>query len=276
MQEKITNYTFDDENLVKVNDQLPLWSAPFGLKILENLIFKDEAKVLDICCGTGFLSIELAQRLGKNSEVYAIDISENSLKRLSEKIKIMQLSNIQIVNANAEKMIFRDNYFDTVVSNNGINNLENFEKGISESYRVIKKGGQFIIAQNLPATMFEFYTIFRNILQSKDMNNELKLLDEHIYAKRKSKEQIIEILEKNNFRIISFSEDMFTYKFIDYEAMLNYHEIKHYFSKPWFEIVDEKLQKNIFGEIKSEFNKMSDLKGFIELTIPFICINCTK
>lgn len=35
-------------------DELPLWSAPFGIKILDLIDYKKNINVLDIGCGTGF------------------------------------------------------------------------------------------------------------------------------------------------------------------------------------------------------------------------------
>lgn len=44
-------------------DELPLWSAPFGLMLLERVPIKPALTILDIGAGTGFLALELAQRL---------------------------------------------------------------------------------------------------------------------------------------------------------------------------------------------------------------------
>ena len=49
-------------------DDLPLWSAPFGLKLLETLKFKKNINVLDIGCGEGFPLIEIAARFGNGKK----------------------------------------------------------------------------------------------------------------------------------------------------------------------------------------------------------------
>lgn len=66
-----TDYDFD--NIISIDDEVPLWSAPFGLKLLEHVIYKPDLAVLDIGFGSGFPLIELAMRLGKNARVYGID-----------------------------------------------------------------------------------------------------------------------------------------------------------------------------------------------------------
>ena len=46
-------------------DELPLWSAPFGLLLLEQVVMRPGLTILDVGAGTGFLTIELAQRFGR-------------------------------------------------------------------------------------------------------------------------------------------------------------------------------------------------------------------
>lgn len=50
-------------------DELPLWSAPFGLLLLERVPMRPGLTVLDVGAGTGFLTLELAQRCGRHTTV---------------------------------------------------------------------------------------------------------------------------------------------------------------------------------------------------------------
>ncbi|MBU1344941.1 MAG: hypothetical protein KKE44_14360 [Proteobacteria bacterium] len=54
-------------------DDLPLWSAPFGLTLLDTLKFKKNINVLDIGCGEGFPLIEIAARFGETSRFFGLD-----------------------------------------------------------------------------------------------------------------------------------------------------------------------------------------------------------
>ena len=50
--------------IIATYDELPLWSAMFGLLLLEHVPLENVHLALDVGCGTGFPLIELAERLG--------------------------------------------------------------------------------------------------------------------------------------------------------------------------------------------------------------------
>ncbi len=50
-------------------DELPLWSAPFGLMLLEHVGLKPGITILDVGAGTGCMTIELAQSSGSAAVV---------------------------------------------------------------------------------------------------------------------------------------------------------------------------------------------------------------
>ena len=67
-------------------DELPLWSAHFGLMLLENVSLGSGTTILDVGAGTGFMSIELAQRCGSKAQVIAVDPWEAAINRLNRKL----------------------------------------------------------------------------------------------------------------------------------------------------------------------------------------------
>ncbi len=66
-------------------DELPLWSAPFGLALLDTLRFRKHATVLDIGCGEGFPVIEIASRFGPTCQCIGLDPLFRPLTRLGSK-----------------------------------------------------------------------------------------------------------------------------------------------------------------------------------------------
>ena len=64
---------FSSARVIAAYDELPLWSAMFGLLLLEEVPLARVKVALDIGCATGFPLIELAERLGSGTHVHGLD-----------------------------------------------------------------------------------------------------------------------------------------------------------------------------------------------------------
>jgi arsenite methyltransferase len=268
------NFDADDFDFVSVCDELPLWSAPFGMILLETIKLKENAIVLDIGCGTGFPLIELAGRFGENSRLYGIDPWKKAVERIRLKLKKYEIKNVQAINCPAEEMPFDNDYFDLIVSNNGINNVQSQEKVLKECNRVCKKNGQFCFTVNLPGTMKKFYDIYEETLRENNLTNEIKKMKEHILEKRKPVDYLEKVLKNSGFEIVNKIEKSFFMKFANGTAMLNYHFIKSHFVNSWKVIVDSSRLEGIFESIENKLNKASKTDGHFSLEIPYICFDC--
>lgn len=85
----------NSDEFVSFYDELPLWSAPFGLLLLENIPLKVDSTILDVGFWTGFPLIHLARRFGPNSSIYGIDPWEPAVKRVQAKIESNGVQNIK-------------------------------------------------------------------------------------------------------------------------------------------------------------------------------------
>ena len=103
-------------------------------------------RVLDIACGTGDFAIE---DLNSGADkVTGLDISEGMVKVGVQKVKSKGLSDkIDLQVGDSENIPFKDNTFDGITVGFGVRNFENLEKGLSEMFRVLTKGGQLIVLE---------------------------------------------------------------------------------------------------------------------------------
>ena len=270
------SFNTDDAELISVIDELPLWSAPFGLKLLDTIKLSHNIKALDIGCGLGFPVIELAQRLGDTSKVFGIDPWEKAIERTLFKIKKYGINNVEIIKGIAEELPFEDSFFDLIVSNNGINNVQNMELALSECARVSKPNAQFVITLNLEETMKEFYQVFRVVLKNNKLNNKIIEMKDQIYSKRKPLSEIKELLHSVRFKIIDIHHDKFYLRFVDGLTMFNHSLIKYWFLDGWKSILDSIHLEKIFNEVETKLNDITKEKGEIQLTVPFVTIDCRK
>jgi len=104
-------------------------------------------RVLELGCGSGWLTYELSKRDGI---VYAIDISDECLKETEQYLtnNNVSLKNINLSNQSASMLEYNNNYFDFVVCNALLHHTE-IDKTIAEMHRVLNPGGQIIILEPL-------------------------------------------------------------------------------------------------------------------------------
>jgi demethylmenaquinone methyltransferase/2-methoxy-6-polyprenyl-1,4-benzoquinol methylase len=99
---------------------------------------KPQARVLDLCCGTGDMTFAL-QRRGKSANIVGADFSHAMLQRASEK---SAGTSLRWVEADALSLPFPDQSFDLVTSAFGFRNLADYDAGLREIFRVLKPGGE--------------------------------------------------------------------------------------------------------------------------------------
>jgi len=271
-----STFNLNDENLISAIDDLPLWSAPFGLKLLDTVDLKPNLNVLDIGCGLGFPIIELSQRLGNSCNVFGIDPWNKAIERAKLKMKIWEITNLQIIEGKAEELPFENDYFDLIISNNGTNNVDDEEKVFSEIMRTAKTGAQLVITVNLPETMIEFYDVYERVLIENNKIDEVEKLKTHIHSKRKPLSRTREIIENTGFEINEIFEDSFSLRFLDGSTMFNNFFIRLAFMESWRGILNQNDEKTIFDAIENELNKIAEAKGELSLTIPWVCINSSR
>jgi len=269
-------FNLSDHAIISVFDEMPLWSSYFGAVLLDTITFKNNARILDIGCGAGYPLLEIAQRFGKNSFVYGIDPWKAATKRLKLKAKTMAVNNIKIINGAAEELPFDDNYFDLIVSNNGLNNCTDQMKVLAECYRSLKPGGQLVFTVNLPGSMKEFYSIFEIVLKENNLSGSVTKMKAHIKAKRLTLQKNLEQVKSNRFIVKKIIQESFNMKYLDGTSLLNHHFIKLAFLESWVNIVPSERKKEIFDLLEKSLNKRAKVKGELRLTIPFVCIEGRK
>jgi len=273
---KYLSNDFDPVRYVDVSDECSIWSAPFGLKLLDYIDYKPNICALDIGFGTGFPLTEIAMRLGESSTDYGIDPWTDAIDRANKKIDYYRIKNVKIFEGLAESVPLYDNSIDLIVSNNGINNVSDINKVISECSRIIKSGGQFAQTMNLDKTMFEFYGQLERVLSDLHMNTEIELMKQHIYEKRRPIEEMISMIQNHGFIIKDLDHDQFNYKFTDGTAMLNHYFIRMAFMDSWIKLLPGNKIEQIFDSVEMNLNEQSKISGGIKLSIPYVLINAIK
>ena len=118
------------------------------------------ASILDVCCGTGDLTFELAGRVSPGGNVVGCDFSEPMLDLAREKARRRGVDAARFEWADALSLPYDEGRFDTVTVGFGLRNFADWDKGLREMARVLKPGGQLVILEFTRPTRPPFSTFY--------------------------------------------------------------------------------------------------------------------
>jgi demethylmenaquinone methyltransferase/2-methoxy-6-polyprenyl-1,4-benzoquinol methylase len=105
-------------------------------------------RALDVAGGTGDLAAGLARQVGERGQVVVADINARMLQRGRDRlIEQGLLSQVQYVQANAERLPFADDSFDCVTISFGLRNVTDKVAALSAMHRVLRAGGQLLVLE---------------------------------------------------------------------------------------------------------------------------------
>jgi demethylmenaquinone methyltransferase/2-methoxy-6-polyprenyl-1,4-benzoquinol methylase len=102
---------------------------------------------LDVCCGTGDLTLELASRVAPGGSVVGCDFSEPMLDLAREKVAARGAANIRFEWADALRLPYDGGRFDAVTVGFGVRNLADIDAGLRELARVLRPGGRLVVLE---------------------------------------------------------------------------------------------------------------------------------
>ena len=126
-------------------------------KAVRKIIDSDKSlEILDVACGTGDFSIEIAKQAKEGSRITGVDLSDGMLEIGKKKVSSLGMSEtIKLEQGDCERLRFSDQSFDRVSVAFGVRNFENLETGLREMKRVLKAGGKIVILElSVPGNKF--------------------------------------------------------------------------------------------------------------------------
>lgn len=105
-----------------------------------------DAKVIELGCGPGFYSCNLAERFREIS-VLGVDRSPSQLRWAREKRNKLGLRNCRFRSDNVLDLSHPDDSFDVLIASRLFTVLPNRRRAVAEMYRVLRPGGRCFIAE---------------------------------------------------------------------------------------------------------------------------------
>jgi demethylmenaquinone methyltransferase / 2-methoxy-6-polyprenyl-1,4-benzoquinol methylase len=122
------------------------WRA-HTVKCAREILSRPDARVLDICCGTGDLALALAgERKNSGRPVLGSDFCHPMLVAANGKLASRRAAAV-LFESDAMQLPVRDASLDLLTVAFGFRNLANYETGLAEMRRVLKPGGMAAILE---------------------------------------------------------------------------------------------------------------------------------
>jgi SAM-dependent methyltransferase len=124
------------------NERLDAMLAPFGLAVMERARPAAGERVLDVGCGVGQTSLQLAARVGPTGSVLGVDISTPMLARARERARAEGVSNLRFENADAQTFAFTPSSVDLIFSRFGVMFFAEPAVAFTNLVRALRPGGR--------------------------------------------------------------------------------------------------------------------------------------
>ncbi len=103
--------------------------------------------ILDVCCGTGDLTFELAGRVAPGGHVVGCDFSEPMLDLARDKAEARAAAGVRFEWADALNLPYDADRFDIATVGFGVRNFADRERGLRELNRVLRPGGRLVVLE---------------------------------------------------------------------------------------------------------------------------------
>jgi ubiquinone/menaquinone biosynthesis C-methylase UbiE len=165
--DKPIEFSFGDDSIAKSYDKIlvPSLFEPWTLQLIEKNQPWAGKRVLDLACGTGVVTKELARNVSPNGSVIALDLNDQMLAVAKSKCKEWEYC-IDFIKGSCESMAIEDSSVDIVVCQQGFQFFPNKQVAALEIYRVLKPGGRVIVSTWCPVSECEIFGVISETLEA--------------------------------------------------------------------------------------------------------------
>jgi len=139
-------HKFDPKKFKKLDSPWRREQLP-PLKTLKKIGVISGMDIADIGCGIGYFSFPSIDIIGKENKVYALDTEMTMLDYMKERMDEENISNIELVKTEEYDLKINDNSVDFALLVNVLHEIEDKERFLKETKRVLRDGGKLAVIE---------------------------------------------------------------------------------------------------------------------------------
>ena len=193
------NHSWDSSQYTKTSDL----QADVAGDLIKNLRIKHDECILDVGCGIGNISIEIAA-IANNGYVVGIDDSSAMIDQACKNLSFKDLRNINFQVMSATEMKFYS-HFDVVFSNSVLHWIKKQDMVLQSIYRCLKPGGRIGLQFPILNTSHPMVRLVEKAIHSLRLENKYTNWESPWYVP-KSRDAYTDLLAQNHFKKITVKE----------------------------------------------------------------------
>lgn len=272
------NYDVREPGFAEVYDALiaPQWSEPFGRLLLSAFLTLPREsgwQGLDVACGTGYPTLELAHYIGQDCDLAGIDIWEEAIALATRKARDGWLRNVTFLVADALDSGLPEGSFDTITCNLGLTSFSDRSGALGAMWRLARQRGHLLLTTPLQSAMREFLDIYYLTLRDLKLGDYQRALAQQI-ALRPTVAETRRLMERAGFQVMREVTDTFTLRFQSPMRFLRSPLVQTTYMLGWRSIIpDLTIRRLVFNEVERRLEARVQVNGGeLTMTVPMLCL----
>jgi ubiquinone/menaquinone biosynthesis C-methylase UbiE len=233
----------------------PDWRDRFDTLINESIVLPVEGRLLDVNCGTGAHSIEIAEQRAGKGEVIGVDPCAERIALARAKSEIKKVRGLTFEEGRASALRFNDGWFSVAIGDASMMATAEIEGALREMIRVTQPRGRVILKMATHGSFDEFFSIYWEALLETGLTDQCWAGLEKLINERLTISDAEEMARRAGLsRIDSFcSKEEFFYE--SGSAFLDSPLISDVFLSDWLSIIPQDRRQEVSEDIESLIEK---------------------
>ena len=259
---------------------VPQWCVPFGrllLSVFLTLARDPGCQVLDIACGTGYLTLELARYLGQDCDLAGIDTWEEAIQIARRNAAEEWLRNVTFLTASVLNSGLPERSFDVLTCSDALSRFPDRAAALGAMWRLLRPQGHFLLTLPLQSAMREFLDTYYLTLRDLGLHDSLRAFSQYV-ASHPTIEQIRALVERAGFAPKRVATDSVTLRFPSPAAFLRSPVVQTTYMPSWRSVVpDMTIRRLVFNEVERRLTARAQANGGeLTMTVPMLCLHAVR
>jgi ubiquinone/menaquinone biosynthesis C-methylase UbiE len=235
------------------------------------------SQILDVACGTGYPTLELARFLGQDCDLAGIDVWEDAIQLAKRKASEEWLRNVSFLVQDVMDSDLPERAFDTLTCNLGLTSFPDRTGALSAMWRLLRPQGQLLLTVPLQSALREFLDTYYLTLRDLKLEDHMRTFAQ-LVASRLTVDETRKLIERAGFEVKRMVTDTFIMHFPTPVTFLRSPVIQTTFMPGWRAVIpDPTIRRLVFNEVERRLNvRIEAAGGDLTMTVPMLCVSAVR